>query len=82
MYTPTPQNRKSSGRTINLGGKNTVSVCAGDRLWIYSPGGGGYGRATAGEEDIAAGPGLDDEEDIVVAATGSVHEWRMKHEQQ
>lgn len=32
-----------SNRTINLGGKNTVSVGRGDRLTIQSPGGGGFG---------------------------------------
>jgi 5-oxoprolinase (ATP-hydrolysing) len=31
--------RASDGRLISLGGKNTVSVCEGDRLFIYSPGG-------------------------------------------
>ncbi|CAK4080949.1 unnamed protein product [Aphanomyces euteiches] len=33
----------TDGRTINLGGKNTVEVQAGDVLAILSPGGGGYG---------------------------------------
>ncbi|KAH9163502.1 hypothetical protein LEN26_000494 [Aphanomyces euteiches] len=33
----------TDGRTINLGGKNTVEVQAGDVLTILSPGGGGYG---------------------------------------
>ena len=31
-------------RVINLGGKNSVSVAAGDILRILSPGGGGYGE--------------------------------------
>lgn len=30
---------------ISLGGKNTVDVRPGDRLTIFSPGGGGYGAA-------------------------------------
>ncbi|KAF0711776.1 Aste57867_5034 [Aphanomyces stellatus] len=34
----------TDGRTINLGGKNTVEVEAGDVLTILSPGGGGYGN--------------------------------------
>jgi 5-oxoprolinase (ATP-hydrolysing) len=29
---------------VNLGGKNSVSVAAGDILRILSPGGGGYGE--------------------------------------
>lgn len=33
----------ASGRQISIGGKNTVSVGAGDRLIIETPGGGGYG---------------------------------------
>ena len=32
-----------SNRIVNLGGKNTVEVSAGDRLLILTPGGGGYG---------------------------------------
>ncbi|RQM23124.1 hypothetical protein B5M09_005532 [Aphanomyces astaci] len=36
----------TDGRTINLGGKNTVEVLAGDILTILSPGGGAYGAAT------------------------------------
>ncbi|ODV93510.1 hypothetical protein PACTADRAFT_46885 [Pachysolen tannophilus NRRL Y-2460] len=30
-------------RTINIGGKNTVNVQAGDRIVLKTPGGGGYG---------------------------------------
>ncbi|KAH8599091.1 putative 5-oxoprolinase [Bisporella sp. PMI_857] len=37
---------KGTGRTINLGGKNSVRVSAGDRVVINTPGGGGYGRNT------------------------------------
>ncbi|KAJ3950419.1 uncharacterized protein N0V96_001564 [Colletotrichum fioriniae] len=35
---------KKSGRIVNLGGKNTAMMEAGDRIVIMSPGGGGYGR--------------------------------------
>ena len=35
--------RSSSGRVVNIGGKNTVRVDAGDVLSIYTPGGGGFG---------------------------------------
>ena len=35
------------GRMINLGGKNTVNVTAGNRLLIETPGGGGYGSIGA-----------------------------------
>lgn len=33
----------NSGRSVSLGGKNTVNVNAGDRLTILTPGGGGHG---------------------------------------
>jgi 5-oxoprolinase (ATP-hydrolysing) len=41
---------KRGGRVVNLGGKATVEVGAGDRLRIETPGGGGYG-ATGGDEE-------------------------------
>lgn len=34
---------QTSGRKINIGGKNSVAVKAGDRVVIETPGGGGYG---------------------------------------
>jgi len=34
---------RNNGRTINLGGKNSVAVGAGERVVINTPGGGGYG---------------------------------------
>jgi 5-oxoprolinase (ATP-hydrolysing) len=86
-----PQWRAASHRTINLGGKNTVDVQGGDRLTILSPGGGGYGapateddRSTPDQNAAAAGGllGSDDDEDGPVALAGSVHEWRLRHEQQ
>ena len=40
-------NNNSWNRIVNLGGKSTVSVSAGDRLLILTPGGGGYGAPTA-----------------------------------
>lgn len=38
---------KKSGRVIKIGGKSTVSMEAGDRIIIKSPGGGAYGPAGA-----------------------------------
>ncbi|KAI1102515.1 Hydantoinase B/oxoprolinase-domain-containing protein [Jackrogersella minutella] len=35
---------RKNGRTINLGGKNTAMMGAGDRIVIMSPGGGGWGK--------------------------------------
>jgi 5-oxoprolinase (ATP-hydrolysing) len=34
---------RSDGRCINVGGKNSVKVSAGDRFVVQSPGGGAYG---------------------------------------
>jgi 5-oxoprolinase (ATP-hydrolysing) len=39
------------GRVINLGGKNTIPVDDGDRLTIYTPGGGGYGLESEKESE-------------------------------
>ena len=33
----------AGGRRVNVGGKATVDVEAGDRLLLLTPGGGGYG---------------------------------------
>ena len=38
-------------RRINMGGKNTASMQAGERIIIMTPGGGGWGKA--GEESKA-----------------------------
>eukprot|EP00744_Colponema_vietnamica_P010995 GILI01015486.1.p1 GENE.GILI01015486.1~~GILI01015486.1.p1 ORF type:complete len:708 (+),score=178.78 GILI01015486.1:57-2180(+) len=41
---------KADGRIINLGGKNSCQVDAGDRFKILTPGGGGYGSETGHDE--------------------------------
>lgn len=43
---------KKNGKVINLGGKNTVRMGAGDRVAIESPGGGAFGRANKPMETI------------------------------
>ncbi|KUF91656.1 Pantothenate kinase 2 [Phytophthora nicotianae] len=35
--------QRQGGRTVNLGGKNTVDVLPGEILTLYTPGGGGFG---------------------------------------
>lgn len=37
-------------KTINLGGKNTASMKAGERIVICTPGGGGYGKVEEREK--------------------------------
>ncbi|KAK9917414.1 hypothetical protein WJX75_004082 [Coccomyxa subellipsoidea] len=43
----------SDGRTVNIGGKNTVQLSAGERLRILTPGGGGCGSPD-GKKDCGA----------------------------
>jgi N-methylhydantoinase B/oxoprolinase/acetone carboxylase alpha subunit len=38
------------GEAISLGGKATFDVCAGDRLIVETPGGGGWGAADRGDD--------------------------------
>lgn len=38
-------------KAINLGGKNSVRMSTGDRLFIATPGGGGYGHVVDGCND-------------------------------
>ncbi len=46
------------GRQISLGGKNTVKVVRGDRLSIFTPGGGGYGApGSAGSTGVSGSDG-------------------------
>ena len=40
-----------NGRTVNLGGKNTIRAQPGDRIRIQTPGGGGYGMPEKGKRD-------------------------------
>ncbi len=49
----------ADGRTISLGGKNTVNVSAGDRIVIHTPGGGGYGppESAAGAAQLSSSKG-------------------------
>lgn len=38
------ENEEVVYRAINLGGKNTASMQPGERIVVYTPGGGGYGK--------------------------------------
>lgn len=58
--------KKKTGREVNLGGKNTVSMETGDRLRILTPGGGAWG--VDGSEKS-----LKKEKEHHSRATGSVH---------
>jgi 5-oxoprolinase (ATP-hydrolysing) len=48
---------KASGRSINLGGKNTAMMDVGDRIVVKSPGGGGWGKPSL-ESGVSVESGL------------------------
>ena len=73
--------QKLDGRVINLGGKNTVDVRSGDRLVIYSPGGGGFGspngtgtNALDTQNTIAGSKGKN------YLTSGSLHQYTLNQE--
>ncbi|VUC26728.1 unnamed protein product [Clonostachys rosea] len=43
---------RTDGRVINMGGKATCRVKAGDRIQIHTPGGGGYGSSEDGVKGV------------------------------
>jgi len=84
---------RAGGRTVNLGGKATARVGAGDVLRILTPGGGGFGKARGGGskpagsgvaadlvESEAEGGAAAAAAAPVVVERGSVHAWRMMQE--
>lgn len=66
-------------RTVSLGGKNTVSVAPGDRLTIFTPGGGGYGAQSdeAVPAAVAAGTPLNP---VEMKTSGSLSQYVMNQE--
>lgn len=75
----------ADGRIVNLGGKTSVDVSAGDIFSLMTPGGGGYGRPKSGNTRSA------DENDVEVARkkacpnqqylqTGSVYTYNLAQE--
>lgn len=68
---------RRDGQRINIGGKNSIRVDAGDRLVVETPGGGGYGASQdAKEEEQHQGLAA-----FVPVAGGSVGETRALAEQ-
>lgn len=62
--------KKANGKVMNLGGKNTAQMHAGDHMIVMTPGGGGFGALGSSNE---TGP-LRDRPKFVPRATGSFHE--------
>lgn len=68
----------SEERRINLGGKNTAAMKAGERIIVMTPGGGGWG--TAGGESKAVQKGKEKEQDHQAAWKGG--SWAARQEAQ
>lgn len=67
---------RADGRMVNLGGKATVQLQAGDVVRVCTPGAGGYGAP----EDVANGTESNGREERVTLQVGSVHEYRRLQE--
>lgn len=65
-------------RTVNLSGKNTAHVRAGDRLMICTPGGGAWGSNKDGEEGGMSAETLS--RSSVVYSRGSVNDYQSLQE--
>ncbi|KAF7661762.1 hypothetical protein LDENG_00253540 [Lucifuga dentata] len=68
---------RADGRVLNLGAKTTISLQPGDTFYLYTPGGGGYGK----EEEMNGRPQskrrcLNE----TFPERGSVYEYRMAQE--
>ncbi|XP_072007170.1 5-oxoprolinase [Engystomops pustulosus] len=67
---------RSEGKTINLGGKTSVSLDPGDVFTLHTPGGGGYGDHSAGDRT----PNPAKSHSRSFAERGSVYDYRMAQE--
>eukprot|EP00882_Tetradesmus_deserticola_P021258 GHRQ01023013.1.p1 GENE.GHRQ01023013.1~~GHRQ01023013.1.p1 ORF type:complete len:429 (+),score=220.13 GHRQ01023013.1:665-1951(+) len=75
---------RADGRVVNLGGKATVSLQAGDVMRISTPGAGGFGEPAAADAAADGVVGQEAAEQQHTAAAslqaGSVHEYRRLQE--
>ena len=65
------------GKSINVGGKNTMDVRSGDKLVIMSPGGGGYGVETDCSYRSDSKRNLKKKSEF---ASGSLHQYSLDQE--
>lgn len=70
---------KSDGRIIYLGSKTAVNVDTGDMFAMKTPGGGGYGLATANAQQPSNGEGTNASSKAFIER-GSVFEYRQAQE--
>jgi 5-oxoprolinase (ATP-hydrolysing) len=72
---------RADGRVVNLGGKATVALQAGDVMRISTPGAGGFGDPATAEGVDGAGEEAEQQQKAAVALqAGSVHEYRRLQE--
>jgi N-methylhydantoinase B/oxoprolinase/acetone carboxylase alpha subunit len=73
---------KGDGRTISLGGKNTVTVQPGDVLTIFTPGGGGFGSSviTGESKEIAYADKKVPSKSVSVMSSGSLNQYTLNQE--
>eukprot|EP00981_Chlorochromonas_danica_P003519 scaffold659_cov192-Ochromonas_danica.AAC.32 len=75
---------RSADRLVSLGGKNTVSVLSGDRLTIYTPGGGGYGtplkEGEQREDDEETNNRKTEEKGVARLTSGSLLQYTLNQE--
>lgn len=72
---------RKAGRVVNLGGRATVQLNAGDRMVILTPGAGGYGSPDAKEEGVGSIPSKRARTDSAPQMQGSVAEFQARQEQ-
>ena len=70
----------SDGRTISLGGKNTIHVVPGDVLTILTPGGGGFGATLSGDAAEAIHPAPQDKKQAAIMSSGSLNQYTLDQE--
>lgn len=68
---------RADGRVVNLGGKATVQLQAGDCMRICTPGAGGYGPRDQAANDIESSH---TKPEPVALQVGSVHEYKRLQE--
>lgn len=67
---------RADGRVVNLGGKATVQLQAGDVMRICTPGAGGFGAPEEAQNDASGAS----QPNAVALQAGSVHEYRRLQE--
>jgi 5-oxoprolinase (ATP-hydrolysing) len=68
-------------RIINIGAKNTVDTSPGDRIVIYTPGGGGFGEQNGFHRNGEKGTDKKViKTEVIVRSSGSLHDYQSMQE--